>query len=118
MKETYVDENGPSKGILVPDAFSLCYMPNRPKGKIPGRLFFGQDMTITTKHIAYWKLIYQWNQAHINDGNSCENENRITHNHKEGDMVMVRNNLAYKYETPYKVLHEKSQIWTNVTVTL
>ena len=90
---------------------------NKSKGKIPGRLVFGQDLTITTKHIAYWKLIYQWNQSYIIYCNSRENENRITHNYKEGDMVTVRNNQAYKCATPYMGPYNVIHFLTNGTIT-
>ena len=43
---------------------------------------------------------------------------KIDHPYKVGDKVMLNNNAALKYETPYKDPFGINQCWANVTVLL
>ena len=54
----------------------------------------------------------------MNKSNVYENNKRVNHDYKVGDKVIINNNDAYKYETPYKVLFLIEQCWTNGMVTL
>ena len=52
----------------------------------------------------------------INKDNIRKNNKTFDHDYKVGDKVMLANNAAYKYETPYKWTFVITQCWTNSTV--
>ena len=64
------------------------------------------------------ELICQQKQAQINKDNIRKNINRVDHDYKVGDKVMLNNSAAYKYETPYKGPFVITQCWTNGMVTI
>ena len=47
-----------------------------------------------------------------------ENSNRVDHDYKVGDKLMLVNNSAYKSETPYNILFVITMCCTNGTVIL
>ena len=75
-------------------------------------------MILLKKHKVDWELIHQRNQNKINKDNICGNIKRVDHDYKVGDKVMLNNQTAYKYETPYKGPFAIKQSWTNGVVTL
>ena len=54
----------------------------------------------------------------MNEDNIRENNKRVDHKYKVGDKVMLTNNYAFKYKTPYKGPFVINQCWANVAVTL
>ena len=75
-------------------------------------------MIILIKKLVDWELICQQNQTKINKDNIRENNKRVDHNYKSGDTVMLDDNCAHRYETPYKGPFVIKQCWTNDMVTL
>ena len=88
------------------------------KNYSPGQLLFGRDMTLPIKHKVDWELIRHKNQTKINKYNIQKNSNRVGHNYKVADKVMLVNNASHKYKTPYTGQFLITQCWINVTVTL
>ena len=84
----------------------------------PGQLIFGLDMILMIKHTVDWELIHQQKKAQINKDNIRENRNRVDHDYKVVDKVVLNNNSAYKYETPFKGPFVITQCFINVTVSL
>ena len=60
----------------------------------PGQLKFGCDMIILIKHTVYWELIPQKKQAKINKENIRKNRNRVDHDYKVGDKLMLTYHTA------------------------
>ena len=50
-----------------------------------------------------WKLLLQRNKTQINKDSIYENNKIVDHDQKVRDKIILNNNTAYKYETPYKV---------------
>ena len=75
-------------------------------------------MIIPRKHKVDWELICQRNQTKINKDNIRENIKIVDHDYKVRDKVMLNNNAAYKYETPYKFPFVIKPFWTYGTVIL
>ena len=61
------------------------------------------------------ELIRQQNQAQINKDNIRENRHIVDYDFKVRDDVMLTNQTAYKYETPYKGPFLITQCFTNGT---
>ena len=102
ISKTYVDEDDPWTGILSASSLEIISTINRQNSYSPGQLVFGRDMILLVKHKVYWELIRQRNQTQINKDNIHKNSQRVDHDNKVGDKVMLNNITAYKYETPYK----------------
>ena len=54
----------------------------------------------------------------INKGNIHKNKQRVEHDNKVGDNIMLTKHTAYKYETPYRRPFLITQCFTNGTVSL
>ena len=65
-----------------------------------------------------WELIRHWKQPQINKDNTRKNRNRVYHNYKVGDNVILNNHTAYKYETQYKGPFMITHCFTNGMVNL
>ena len=91
---------------------------NRLKWYSSGQFVFGCNMIIPIKHMVDWELIHQQKQTQINKYHIKKNSKRFYHAYKIVDKVMLNNNSALKYETPYKVPFDITQCWTNGMVTL
>ena len=86
------------------------------KGYIPGQLIYSSDMIILTKNTVDWYLISQRKQAQIHNDNICKNRNRIGHDYKSGDKVMLHKHTVYKYDTLYTGPFVIKQCFNNGTV--
>ena len=113
-----VKENDQWMGILDAAALVNISTKNRLKVYSPGQLLFGRDTILLIKHNLDWELISQQKQTQINEHNIRKNNKGVDHDYKSGDKVMLTNNSAYKYATPYNGTFVITQCWTNETVTL
>ena len=75
-------------------------------------------MIILIKHRVNWELIRQQKQAQSNRENTRKNKQRVEYDYKVGDKVMLTNNNAQEYETPYKSLFLITKCFTNGRVML
>ena len=85
---------------------------------MPGQLVFGMDMIHNTQYLADWTAFKAHKQQLIHKNNIIENSKCIPHQYKVGDMVMLENHHANKYEQPYKGPYLVMQVNTNGTVCL
>ena len=60
-------------------------------------LEFGRDSVLNIRHEANWKLIKERKQKLINRGNDRENKNRVLHEYKVGDKVLLKNGWKTKF---------------------
>ena len=70
------------------------------------------------QYLADWTATKACKQQLIHKNNIIENSKHIPHQHKVGDMVMLENHCANKYEQPYKGPYLVTQVNTNGTVHL
>ena len=85
---------------------------------MPGQLIFGRDMILNMQYLADWTAIKARKQQLICKNNIIENSKCIPHQYKVGDMVMLENHCANKYEQLYKGPYLVMQVNTNGTVCL
>ena len=89
-----------------------------PLFTMPGQLVFGRDMILNTQNLADWTAIKAHKQQLIHKNIIIENSKHTLHQYKVGDMVMLENHRANKYEQPYKGPYLVTQVNTNGTVHL
>jgi hypothetical protein len=65
-----------------------------------------------------WTAIKAHKQQIIHKNNRIENSKWIPHHYQVGDLVMLENNRANKYEQPYSGPYHITQVNTNGTVCL
>ena len=114
----YIDMDDPWSGILAAAVFAMRSTYHTTLRAMPGQLVFGRDMILNTQYLADWTPIKARKQQLIHKNNIIENSKRIPHQYKVGDMVMLENHRANKYEQPYKGPYIVMQVNTNGTVRL
>jgi transposase InsO family protein len=114
----YLDENDPWSGILTAAAFALRSTYHTTLQATPGQLVFGRDMILNIQHKADWTAIKARKQQLIRKNNQIENSKRIPYTYRVGDLVMLENHRANKYEQPYKGPYTIRRVNTNGTVRL
>ena len=114
----YIDMDDPWLGILAAAVFAMCSTYHTTLRVTPGQLIFGRDMILNTQYLADWTVIKACKQQLIHKNNIIENSKHIPYQYKVGDMVMLENHRANKYEQLYKGPYLVMQINTNGTVPL
>jgi hypothetical protein len=75
-------------------------------------------MVLNVQHLTDWTAIKARKQQIICKNNRIENSKRKPHHYQVGDLVMLENNRANKYEQPYSGPYRITQVNTNGTVRL
>jgi hypothetical protein len=114
----YYDPDDPWRGILMAIAFALRSTYHMTLQAMPGQLIFGRDMVLYVQHLTDWTAIKACKQQIICKNNRIENLKQIPHHYQVGDLVMLENNRANKYEQPYSGPYYITQVNTNGTVCL
>jgi len=114
----YYDPDDPWGGILAAVAFALRSTYHTTLQATPGQLVFGRDMILNVQHLTDWTAIKAHKQRLISKNNRIENSKRIPYTYQEGDLVMLENHRARKYEQPYSGPYRIQQVNTNGTVRL
>ena len=114
----YADEDDPWKVILSAETFYIHSIFHTTNRKSPGQLVFERDMIVPIESLANWRLTYQLKQTLIDKNTDTENSKITNHHFQAHDQVLIRNNQANKYETPYNRLYTIIQTRTNGTATL
>ena len=114
----YLDLDDPWLGILAAASFAMHSMHHNTLCTMPGQLIIGRDMILNTQYLADWTVINAHKQQLIHKNNIIENSKCITHQYKVGDMVMLENHHANKYEQPCKGPYLLMLVNTNGTVYL
>ena len=70
------------------------------------QLLFVRDMILLIKHTLDWELMRQKNLSKINKDNIHKSSKRVDRDYRVGNIVMIINNDAFKYDIPYKVPFE------------
>jgi len=114
----YYDQDDPWGGILAAVAFALRSTYHTTLQATPGQLVFGRDMILNVQHLIDWTVIKTRKQQLIHKNNQIENSKRIPYQYQVGDLVMLENHRANKYEQPYSGPYRIQQVNTNGTVRL
>jgi hypothetical protein len=114
----YYDPDDPWGGILAAVAFALRSTYHMTLQATPGQLIFGRDMVLNVQHLTDRTAIKAHKQQIIRKNNRIENSKQIPHHYQIGDLVMLENNRANKYEQPYSGPYHITQVNTNGTVPL
>jgi hypothetical protein len=114
----YYDMDDPWEGILMAIAFVLRSMYHTTLQAMPGQLIFGRDMVLNVQHLTDWTAIKTRKQQIICNNNRIKNLKQIPHHYQVGDLVMLENNRANKYEQPYNRPYRITQVNMNGTVYL
>jgi hypothetical protein len=114
----YYDPDDPWGGILAAVAFAVRSTYHTTLHATPGQLVFGRDMVLNVQHLANWTAIKAHKQQIIRKNNQIENSKRIPYHYQVGDLVMLENHRANKYEQPYSGPFRIMQVNTNGTVRL
>ena len=75
-------------------------------------------MILNMQYLADWTVIKAHKQQLIRKNNIIEKSKHIPHQYKVGDMMMLENHRANKYEQPYKGPYLVMQVNTNGTLHL
>ena len=89
VQEMVLDDDNPWDGILSATMFALRATVHTTSQYTPAQLVFGRDSVLNVRHEANWKLIKERKQKLINRGNESENKNRVLHEYKVGDKVLL-----------------------------
>jgi hypothetical protein len=57
-------------------------------------------MVLNVQHLTDWTAIKECKQQIIHKNNRIKNSKQIPHHYQVGDLVMLKNNSANKYEQP------------------
>jgi hypothetical protein len=114
----YYDPDDPWGGILVAVAFALRSMYHMTLQAMPDQLILGRDMVLNVQHLTDWTAIKARKQQIIRKNNRIENSKQIPHHYQVGNLVMLENNRANKYEQPDCRPYRITQVNTNGTVHL
>ena len=102
LKENYLDEDDPWKGILCATAFAVRATVHTTLQKTPAQSVFGRDMILNVNHVENWEHIKQRQQALANKNDKRENSKRLPCKHEEGDSVLVKRGTETKHESPHE----------------
>ena len=108
ISQTYVDEDGLWTDISASAEFVIFSTSNKKNGYSPGQLIFGSHMIING-------LICKQSHNQINKYSTHKNRHRMDYDYKVGDNVIITNQTAYKYETPYTGPYVITQCFTHGT---
>ena len=97
VQEMVLDDDNPWDGILSATMFALRATVHTTSQYTPAQLVFGRDSVLNVRHEANWKLIKERKQKLINRGNERENKNRVLHEYKVGDKVLLKNAWKTKF---------------------
>ena len=109
LEERELDPYEPFREFLSAAGFAIRATYHTTLQASPAQLVFGRDMILPFKVEVDWHMLKQRRQAEINRNNARENKNRVEHEHKPGDKLMLRNEgtlrkLSAPREGPFKVL--------------
>ena len=97
VQKMVLDDDNPWDGILSATMFALRATVHTTSQYTPTQLVFGRDSVLNVRHEANWKLIKERKQKLINRGNERENKNRVPHEYKIGDKVLLKNAWKTKF---------------------
>lgn len=89
LEERDLDESNPWDEFLTAAAYAIRSTHHTTLQASPAQLVFGRDMLLPVKFVADWTRIAARKQDIINKSNDQENRNRIAHQYKRGDRVLL-----------------------------
>ena len=90
LEERELDERDPWGPFLAAAAFAIRSTFHTTLQASPAQLVFGRDMLLPITFQVDWATIHQRKQDEMNRNNERENKNRLAHNYKVGDKVLLK----------------------------
>ena len=87
LQQEKLDEKDPWSSFLAAAAFAVRSTVHTTLQATPGQLVFGRDMILPFQFKADWAMIHQRRQNLMDKANLQENENRVPHVYRVGDLV-------------------------------
>ena len=117
LKERELNEKDPWTPFLQAACFAIRSTYHTTLGATPAQLVFGRDMLLPIQFKADWAAIKARREQEILRNNKRENDKRIAHHYKVGELVSkmkpgVLPKLRRKRDGPYKVI----AVYNNGTV--
>ena len=119
LEESELDEHNPWALFIADTCFTVRATSHTTMKASPGQLVFGRAMVLPIRYLADWEYLRQVRQKQMTHNNLCENRNRIAHEYKAGDKVLLtKPGIQPKMDTPRTGPHLISKVWSNGTVDL
>ena len=119
IEQQELDDQNPWDEFLSAAAFAIRSTHHTTLGASPAQLAFQRDMFLPVKYVANWTNIQLQRQKGINYSNERENANRIKHEYKRGDRVLLTTpGILPKLKSPRTGPYEVVDIHDNGTVTI
>ena len=108
----------PWDAVFASAAFAIRATYHTTLGVSLAQLIFGRDMILPIQYCADWAMITQHKQKHIDDSNARENQNRLNHVYKEGDLILLdKPGFLPKLETPRTGPYKITKVHSDGTFT-
>ena len=119
LEERELDDSDPWSEFLSAAAFAIRATYHTTLQATPAQLVFGRDMILPVAITADWERIREKRQDEINRNNLRENRDRIPHEYKVGDKVLLRKEgILRKLTAPREGPYELTRVYNNGTVQL
>ena len=119
IEQQELDDQNPWDEFLSAAAFAIRSTHHTTLEASPAQLVFQRDMFLPVKYVANWTNIQLQRQKRINYSNERENANRIHHEYKRGDRVLLTTpGILPKLKSPRTGPYEVVNIHHNGTVTI
>jgi hypothetical protein len=94
--------NDIQQGILAPVQWAMNSNHTTMRAT-PRQLTFNRDMILPTAYLEQWEMMRQQRQAITDRDNYKENQGRINHIYKTGDLIIIKQStLKWKLARPTK----------------
>ena len=97
LSKAELNMENPWEGILSAVIFAMRSTVHTTLGATPMQLVFGRDAILNLSHEANWQLIKIRKQELIKKNNERENNKRVAHTYKPGELVLIKNERKSKY---------------------
>ena len=117
LKTLDLSPEDPWSEILASVGYAIRATYHTTLGATPAQIIYGRDMINPIEYIAEWDVIRKNKEKSIQKSNDRENKNRIEHDYKIGDKVMLlHKDLQRKLEDPASGPYSIVSVHTNGTV--
>jgi hypothetical protein len=117
LDEIVLDSYDPFGEYLAGIAWAIRSTYHTVMEATPGQLVFGRDMIYNLKSITDYERLRARKEKYIKLANEMENKNRVDHDYKIGDKVLLyRDGILRKAESPTEGPYTIIEVYSNGTV--
>jgi transposase InsO family protein len=119
IEKRELDDQNPWDEFLSSAAFAIRSTHHMTLEASPAQLVFQRDMFLPVKYVADWTQIRLKRQKEINKSNKRENQNRIPHEYRQGDRILLTTpGILPKLNSPRTGPYTVVYVHDNGTVTI